>query len=418
MHSNEYDHWDITILMGKRKLFNDPIYGLINFPGDLIYRIIDHPFFQRLRRISQMGLTSLVYPGAVHNRLQHAMGAAYLTHQAVITLISKGVTISDEEHEAVCIATLLHDIGHGPFSHTLEHTIISLHHEDISVVFIDYLNNEFEDALRKSREIYTGEYHRPFFHQLVSGQLDMDRMDYLMRDSYFTGVVEGKIGYDRIISMLDVVDDHLVVEEKGIHSVEKFLMSRQVMYWQVYLHKTGVAAEQMLISLFRRVADLHSMGRIVESCPGISYFMRHDVSLQDMYSDDYKPLNIFASIDDVDMWSDLKRWRNDEDPILSYLSTCLLDRRLFKIIMSDAPINSDLIEEKRLKIGNHLKVNEQLAMYLVLTGLESNQAYTKKIHEIQILSKERDVKPISRIANNLIDTRVIVRHFLCYADYN
>ena len=265
--------------MAKKKIFNDPVYGFISFPTELIYDLIDHRYFQRLRRISQLGLTHYVYPGALHTRFHHALGALHLMTEAILTLREKGVSISDEEYEAVCIAILLHDIGHGPFSHALELSIVNVHHENLSVLFMEKLNDEFNGQLSLAIKIFNGTYSKFFLHELVSSQLDMDRMDYLIRDSYFTGVAEGVIGYDRIIKMLNVVDHHLVVEEKGIYSVEKFLVARRLMYWQVYLHKTVLSAEQMLIAILKRAKSLIASNVKVSCSDNLYNFLASDFSL-------------------------------------------------------------------------------------------------------------------------------------------
>lgn len=402
--------------MGKRKLLNDPIYGLINYPHELIYEVIGHPMFQRLRRISQMGLTSYVYPGAVHNRFHHALGATHLMNRALDTLRSKGVEISEDEHEAACLAILLHDVGHGPFSHTLEKSFLSIHHEDLSLAIMHFLNREFEGRLALCIKIFSNEYTRSFFYQLVSGQLDMDRMDYLTRDSYFTGVAEGVIGYDRIIAMLNVVDGQLVVEEKGIHSVEKFIVARQIMYWQVYLHKTSLAAEKMLISFLRRLKDVYHDGGNVTLTDPIEYFLKNQPDKSELEANPEVVLLKFANIDDIDIWSLLKNQRNSEDQILSALARRILDRDLFKIKLDPAPISSDFEAKTRQNCVDHLKVNEQLLSYIVLNGTETNQAYTTTKDEILILTKDGVLLPFSSMSRNLIDTSLNVRYFLCFPE--
>ena len=318
--------------MNKKKIFNDPIYGLIRFPFDTIYEIIDHPYFQRLRRISQQALSHYVYPGALHTRFQHALGATHLMCRAIETLRSKGVYISDKEYEAVCIAILLHDVGHGPFSHALEHTLADVHHEKISVIIMKKIGEEINRDFSLVLDIFKGSYYRPFLHQLVSGQIDTDRMDYLTRDSFFSGVAEGIIGYDRIITMMNAENDQLVIEEKGIYSIEKFLMARRLMYWQVYLHKTVIAAEIMLISILERARHLTISGIKIPSSDELNYFL----SLEGKESNYlHKPvfLSNFVRLDDMDILWMIKRSVDHTDKIFGTLCKNLLDRKLLKVML-------------------------------------------------------------------------------------
>ncbi len=398
-------------MSNKRKIFNDPVYGLVSFPFDILYDIIEHPYFQRLRRINQMGLSHFVYPGACHSRFHHALGALHLVSKSITTLRNKKVEISDEEFEAVCIAILLHDVGHGPFSHTLEKKIIPFHHEDISLEIMKRLNQEFNGRLDLAIKIFENSYSRVFFHQLVSSQLDMDRMDYLNRDSFFTGVVEGKVGYDRIISMINVVDDQMVIEEKALYSVEKFFLARIMMYWQVYLHKTAISAEQMLKRVFELV---HTNGNEEEhlSKQLFSLLKKFEISGDNISCDEI--LDEFVLLDDHDIWYSLKNLVYSRDSATSFLCNSLLHRKLFRIEFAKESINSDQVKQIRQKISRHFKVNDDDAANLMITGIESNQAYTTAKKEILILKKTGQIIPFSELSENLINTQVMVKHFLCY----
>ena len=315
----------------KKKIFNDPVYGFISIPQEIIFDVIEHPFMQRLRRIKQLGLTDLVYPGALHTRYHHVLGAMHLMSKAIATIRRKGHTISETEEQAALLAILLHDIGHGPFSHALEHDIVSgVSHEEISIFFIERLSKEFNGELDLALEIFKNTYPKEFLHQLVSSQLDMDRMDYLNRDSFYTGVNEGKIGSDRIIEMMNVVNGKLVLEEKGIYSIEKFIVARRLMYWQVYLHKTVVAAEYMLIQALRRAKELKQKGTALFASPALNYFLENNVSAEDFKSDP-KVLERFALLDDYDILGAIKVWQSESDKVLSELSKRIIERRLFKI---------------------------------------------------------------------------------------
>lgn len=397
--------------MGKKKIFNDPLYGLIQFPYDIIYQIIDHPYFQRLRRISQMGLAQFVYPGATHTRFQHTLGAVHLTNRAIEILQSKGVTISEEEHKAVNIAILLHDSGHGPFSHALEHTIIMTSHEKISSDFIDYFETYLEEDFSLVKKIFSNTYHRKFFHQLISSQLDVDRMDYLNRDSFFTGVVEGKIGYDRILAMLNVVDDQLVVEEKGLYSIEKFLIARRFMYWQVYLHKTAVSAELMLKLL------LETLVSIDNNIPGIGNDHALNILLRD--KDDRKlsketRLKYFAQLDDYDVWNVIKILTKHDHKIVQYLSNSILNRKIFLTFVQENEFCCDFVNNLRLKIVSRLEVDEDMARNLVQQIVETKSIYDDKTNKILILMKDGRVLSFSDVSNFNFYNEVHKLHFLCY----
>lgn len=395
------------------KILNDPVYGFVSIPYGILFDLVEHPYFQRLRSIKQVSLTHYVYPGALHTRFHHALGALHLMGQAVDSLRLKGVKINKREAEAVHIAILLHDIGHGPFSHTLEHTLIEAHHEELSVHFMERLNDEFGGKLELAIKIFRGKYKKHFLHQLVTGQLDMDRMDYLNRDSYFTGVSEGVIGYDRIIKMLNVADDRLVVEQKGIYSVERFLTSRRIMYWQVYLHKTVVAAEQMLILVLQRARDLSRAGTPVWAPPSLEYFLKNRIT-----SDDFKVrrndlLDCFAALDDTDITAAVKAWQQHPDQLLSYLSYGLVNRRLFRLEFSNEPFSEDYLASIRQSLASHRDLPRGAEAFLI-SGEESNSAYTLHKEEIMVLTKAGDVVPMSQISDFGIEPRTFRKYFVCY----
>lgn len=400
--------------MSKVKILNDPVYGFLSIPYGIIFDLVEHPYFQRLRRIKQVSLTHYVYPGALHTRFHHALGAYHLTCQAIDVLRSKGTEISDAEAEAVGIAILLHDIGHGPFSHTLEHTLINVTHEQLSVMIMEQLNGEFNGALTMAIEIFNNRYHKPYLHQLVSGQLDMDRMDYLNRDSFFTGVSEGVIGYDRIIKMLAVHKGQLVVEEKGIYSIEKFLIARRLMYWQVYLHKTVLSAEQMLIQTLRRAKMLRHRGIKLGVQGSLNYFLENTFNEQDFRLNREILLERFTSLDDTDIASALKNWQQHFDPLLSFLSKSLLSRRLFRLEFMDRQPDSDHIKFLRNKIERKHPYSPDVADYLLIVGKETNTAYSTSKDEIHILLKSGEVKPMSLISDHGIQHKIFTKHFLCY----
>lgn len=394
----------------RKKIFNDPVYGFVSVPYGLLLELIDHPFFQRLRRIRQLGLAPYVYPGALHTRFHHALGALHLMQEAIEVLRSKGADVTDEEAEAVNAAILLHDIGHGPFSHALEHTLVDMHHEEISSLFMEELNRQFEGRLALAIEIFQNQYHKKFLHQLVSGQLDMDRMDYLNRDSFFTGVSEGVIGYDRIIKMLAVYEGELVVEEKGIYSIEKFLIARRLMYWQVYLHKTGVSAEQMLIHTLLRARELALEGVQLEAPRHLAWFLyRREgrvIEPEDLSSH-------FALLDDNDVTAAIKYWSEATDFTLSFLSKGLLNRRLFRLEWLSEPVSAARLDEVR-RGAVQLFGDSAVLEHFVYTGSESNRAYDDAEDQIKILFKNGDVLPITECSDVPLFTHLVTKHFICY----
>ncbi len=404
--------------MNNMKLFNDPIYGFIQFPYPILYEIIDHPYVQRLRRISQMGLSHYVYPGAVHTRFHHTIGALHLMTEAIRILRSKGVEISDDEAIAASIAILMHDIGHGPFSHALEGEIIHVSHEFLSIQFMEDLKSNFGKHIELALDIFQNKHQKLFLHQLVSSQLDMDRMDYLSRDSFFTGVVEGVIGYDRIIKMLNVRNNELVVEEKGIHSVEMFLMARRLMYWQVYLHKTSVSVENMLRKVIRRLKQL------LESddsdyyssllSPSLSFFLCNAITADTLRSQKTDIIEKFSKLDETDIYYSLKNLSECTDEVLRFYSSSILNRRIFKVEHHDEPITIEQIEAIKSKLLKTKTVNMNIIEDVILLSEESNISYNTKKETIKILTKKNEVIPITEFSFNLIDTRLINKFFLCY----
>jgi HD superfamily phosphohydrolase len=397
----------------KLKIINDPIYGFIPIHNDLIFQIIEHPYVQRLRYISQMGLSYLVYPGAHHTRFHHALGAMYLMHRAVAVLRQKRVEISNQEEEALYLAILLHDIGHGPFSHGLEGLIVqNTEHEELTVAIMRRLNGEFNGALDMALEIFTGTYPRKFLKQLVSGQLDMDRLDFLQRDSFYTGVAEGSVSAQRLIAMLHVVEDRLVVEQKGIHSVENFLVARRLMYWQVYLHKASLCAEQILMNLIRRARALNSAGIDLGLSGPLMYFLSRDESLGLNDSG----LDEFLKLDDIDVISALKRWMNHQDFVLSELSRIIMKRKLLKIDIKEQAFSSKEIEEKRIKFANKHNLSLDEASYFVFTGSISNLAYNQSKENIQLLKKDGSLIDVAQASDQLhikALSEQVVKYFLC-----
>ena len=400
--------------MNKFKIFNDPIYGFINIPSALIFDIIEHPYFQRLRRISQMGLSHFVYPGAHHTRFEHAIGAMYLMQKTIRTLKSKDIKISDREAEALLISILLHDIGHGPFSHTLEHSLVTnIKHEEISLLFMKELNKEFNGKLSLAIEIFQGKYKRQFFNQLVSGQLDIDRLDYLKRDSFYTGVTEGNINAERIISMLNVVDDQLVVEEKGIYSVEKFIVARRLMYWMVYLHKTSLVADHILVNILKRAKELIINGDELESSATLKLFLTYDNNR----NFDETTLKNFAEIDDHDILMAVKLWIHHSDYVLSSLCRSLLNRKLPKIIIQDKKFTPGLISSIKSDTVKKIGKDAKFIEYFVQTGIIENQAYDLNENSINILYKSGELIDITRASdhlNLLALTKTVVKHFIYY----
>jgi hypothetical protein len=398
-------------MQGKSKIFNDPVYGFVSVPHGLLLNLIDHPYFQRLRRIRQLGLTSYVYPGALHTRFSHALGALHLMQQTIDVLKSKGVEITGAEAEAVCVAILLHDIGHGPFSHALEHTLVDQHHEQLSLLFMESLNTQFDGRLSLAIDIFTDRYPKRFLHQLVSGQLDMDRMDYLNRDSFFTGVSEGVIGYDRIIKMLAVHEGGLVVEEKGIYSIEKFLIARRLMYWQVYLHKTGVSAEQMLIHVLQRARSLAIAGVELEVPRHLGWFLYRRPGEQTSTGE---ILQHFSRLDDNDITAAIKYWTEASDFILSFLSKGLLDRRLFRLEWHPGPVNADYLATIRSQTIERYGLTQEETAYFIYEGKESNRAYDDAKDQIQILFKDGLARNITACSDVPLYTQEVTKYYICY----
>jgi HD superfamily phosphohydrolase len=404
----------------KQKIINDPIYGFITIPGETTFRIIEHPYMQRLRRIRQLGMTHLVYPGANHTRFHHALGSMHLMMQAIDILRTKGHSITDEEKEAVIIAILLHDVGHGPFSHTLEESIVDgIRHEELSELIMDRLNGDFNGSLSLAIKIFRGDYAKKFLHQLVSSQLDMDRLDYLNRDSFFTGVSEGVISSDRIIKMLAVHNDTLAIEAKGIYSIEKFIVARRLMYWQVYLHKTVVAAEKMLISILKRAKELLQSGEELFCTPALKKFMQHNYTIRDFRSDD-SLLDVFAQLDDSDITASVKVWHNHPDFILSTLCKSMMHRHLFRIEIQNAPFPEMEIQSKRDEIKSAYKMNDDQLHYFLLHGKLVNNAYKTDTDKINILFKDGSVKDIASAADTLniqVMSEPVEKYYLCYPKY-
>ena len=401
----------------RGKIFNDPVYGFVTIPYGLIFKLIEHPYFQRLRRIKQVSMTHYVYPGALHTRFHHAIGAFHLMTQAIEVLRQKGIPITEEEAFAVSVAILLHDIGHGPFSHTLEHTLIEVPHESLSLLYMEKLNAHFSGALALAIQIFKDQYPRKFLHQLVSSQLDMDRLDYLNRDSFFTGVYEGVVGYDRIIKMLSVYEGELVVEQKGIYSIEKFLIARRLMYWQVYLHKTVLAAEQMLVRAIVRAKDLIRSGYALDIPPNLKYFFQHTID-QDFIDHHKKDLlQHFAELDDVDIVAALKYWAKEKDPILSFLSSSLIHRRLFRLQLSNQPFDRAFVQQIQQRILKESHFQEEDFKYLIVEGKETNSAYSTSKEEIKILFKDGSVKPMSKSLDYNLDSKIITKYYLCYPKF-
>jgi HD superfamily phosphohydrolase len=406
--------------INKKKIINDPVLGFINLQSELIFDLIEHPYFQRLRRIRQLGLSYLVFPGANHSRFEHALGTVHLMRQAISVLKLKGHEITDEEADAVSAAILLHDIGHAPFSHVLENTLVKISHEQISLLMMEELNQFFGGKLDLSIQIFTNKYKKQFLHQLVSGQLDMDRLDYLNRDSFFTGVAEGTIGVERIIKMLNVWKDQLVVDEKGIYSIEKFLISRRLMYWQVYLHKTVVSAESLLINVLQRARELSVAGEEIYSTPALHVFLKHNISQSDFEKnriiDGDNILSWYAALDDNDISIALKIWQNHPDLVLSKLSQSLMNRKLFKIVLSTTPFEAEIVEKINAAISLQITTDKQLASYFIMSGEITNKAYNKHNEKILVLDKSgftKDMEQASDI-NLMALTKTVRKYYLCY----
>jgi len=401
--------------LNKLKILNDPIYGFITIPNSLIFDLIQHKYFQRLRRITQMGMSHLVYPGAHHTRFHHAIGCVYLMQKAVNVLRYKGVTISKAEEEALYIAILLHDIGHGPFSHAMEHSIVNgISHEQISLLFMERLNEEFNGSLTLAINIFKGEYQRSFMCELISSQLDIDRADYLKRDSFYTGVAEGNVNSERLITMLNVVDDNLVVEEKGIYSVEKFVIARRFMYWQVYLHKTGLVAEQLLMLVLSRAKALTDTGINLQASNALKYFLKNNIAIETFTNE---TLDIFYELDDYDIVAAMKQWKNHDDFVLSNLCQMIINRTLLKIKIKNKPIKSKDLDKHIEKLRVRHNISESEAKYFVFSGEIYNQAYQTKKQNINILYKSGKIQDIVKASDHLnlkALSKPVTKYYICY----
>jgi HD superfamily phosphohydrolase len=401
--------------INKLKIFNDPIYGFITIPNELIYDLVQHPYFQRLRRISQMGLSYLVYPGANHTRFHHALGCMHLMQKAVDVLRFKDVIISPEEENALYIAILLHDIGHGPFSHAMESSIVEdVHHEEISLLLMNQLNVEFHGQLSLAIQVFKGEYHRKFMLQLISSQLDMDRMDYLKRDSFYSGVSEGNVNSERLIQMMNVVDDVLVIEEKGIYSVEKFLMSRRLMYWQVYLHKTSLVAELILTKVLKRAKELTERGVILPCSKPLLFFMQNKVTIETF---DQKTLTLFAKLDDFDIISALKAWESQDDFILSSLSKMIINRDLLKIKLTNDKVSLEEIQDHKEQFSVQNKISLAESSYFIFKGKIKSQAYSKVAEPIRILNKDKTIEDVVEASDQLnlkSLSKLVTKYYICF----
>lgn len=399
----------------KLKIFNDPIYGFITIPNSDIFDLIEHKYFQRLRRISQMGLSYLVYPGAIHTRFQHAIGCMCLMQKAVNVLRFKEVIISKEEERALYIAILLHDIGHGPFSHAMEHSIVNgISHEEISMRFMQKLNEEFNGSLTLAIQIFEGKYERPFLCELISSQFDMDRADYLKRDSFYTGVAEGNVNSERLITMLNVVNDRLVVEEKGIYSVEKFLVARRFMYWQVYLHKTGLVAEQLLTRVLKRAKELTNQGVVLNASAALSYFLKNEISEENF---DDATLETFSRLDDTDILSAMKDWQYHDDFILKHLCSMIVNRDLLKIKLKNKPIKRSTLDKHLANMVSKYDISEKDAGYFVFIDEISNLAYQSKTQKIKILKKSGKVVDITKASDQFnikALSKPVTKYYICY----
>jgi len=393
------------------------VYGFISIPQEIIFDVIEHPYFQRLRRIKQLGMTHLVYPGALHTRFHHVLGAMHLMSKAVATIRRKGHEITDKEEQGVLLAILLHDIGHGPFSHALEHDIvIGVSHEEISGFFIDRLSKEFDGELDVALTIFNNKHPKKFLHQLVSSQLDMDRMDYLNRDSFYTGVSEGIIGSDRIIEMMDVKDGNLVLEEKAVYSIEKFLVARRLMYWQVYLHKTVVAAEFMLIHVLRRAKKLIQNGENLFGSPALLFFMKNNITLNDFKSNP-EVIEQFAELDDFDIMGAIKVWQKADDKVLAELSKRLIGRKLFKIEVAKTPFTEERIAEVKAAVKQKLDLTDEEVEYFVHSDILTNNAYNETKENINLVLKSGKVVDVSLASDNLNISALstpVEKYFLSY----
>jgi HD superfamily phosphohydrolase len=402
--------------MQDRKIINDPVFGFINIPKGLLYDVVTHPILQRLTRIKQLGLSSIVYPGAQHTRFQHSLGAFYLMSEAINTLRQKGNFIFDSEAEAVQAAILMHDIGHGPFSHVLEHTLVKgIHHEEISLMLMERMNTELKGQLTLAIQIFKDEYPKKFLHQLISSQLDMDRLDYLRRDSFYTGVTEGNIGSARIIKMLNVKDDHLVVDSKGIYSIENYLMARRLMYWQVYLHKTSVAAEKMLVSALTRAKELANKGVELFASPALHFFLYNNINAEVFRNND-KCLENYIKLDDNDIWTSLKIWCDHPDTILSTLSQGIINRKLFKVKVTENNITKERKSEIIQSISNQLNITKKDAEYFFFVNTIGKDMYSKEDDSIEIMYKDgetRDIAYASDMLNISTLSKKIRKYYIC-----
>ncbi|AUC14852.1 phosphohydrolase [Tenacibaculum sp. SZ-18] len=403
-----------TSKTNKLKILNDPIYGLVSIPNSLIFDIIEHRYFQRLRRVSQMGLTNLVYPGANHTRFHHAIGCMHLMQKAIQILRTKNVSISEDEATALSIAILLHDIGHGAFSHALEYSIVNeITHEEISLKFMKKLNEEFSGQLNLAINIFEGKYERKFFNQLISSQLDIDRLDYLKRDSFYTGVTEGNISSDRLITMMNVKNDELVIERKGIYSVEKFLIARRLMYWQVYLHKTSLSAETLLVKVLQRAKELAKKGEELPTTESLRYFLYNAITDHN-FSDE--ALEVFSRLDDYDVFASMKQWCYHDDIVLSNLSKMIIERKLFCIEIQDKPFSEKKIEKLKVKLQEKFDINEEHIDYFVFLDTASNQTYDLE-KPIKILNKNGKTKDILKASDHLnlkTLSKPVVKYYCCY----
>lgn len=406
--------------INKKKIINDPVFGFINIQSELVFDLIEQPIVQRLRRIKQLGLSYLVFPGANHSRFEHALGATHLMRQAIAVLRLKEHGITEEEAEAVTVAILLHDIGHSPFSHVLENTLVDISHEEISLLLMNELNIQFKGKLDLAIQIFTNQYKKHFLHQLVSSQLDMDRLDYLSRDSFFTGVAEGTIGIDRIIKMLNVWEDELVVDVKGIYSIEKFLISRRLMYWQVYLHKTVVAAENLLINVLKRAKDLVQSGVEVYASPALQLFLANNFTSGDFRKNcsvnGKGVLTWYASLDDIDILMAVKQWQEHPDLVLSLLAKNLTNRRLFKTQLLPHPVSKSLEEKITDAITRQITHDSSLSHYFLMTGDVTNNAYNKNMEKILVLDKSGKTKDMQQASDMNLSalTKTVRKYYLCY----
>ena len=403
--------------MNDNKTIIDPVFGFISVPRGLLLNIVKHPLMQRLTRIKQLGLASVVYPGAQHTRFQHSLGAFHLMSEAILSLRQKGIFIFDSEAEAIRAAILMHDIGHGPFSHVLENTLIhGISHEDISLMMMERINKEMNGELNLAMKIFKNEYPKKFLHQLISSQLDMDRLDYLRRDSFFTGVTEGNIGSARIIKMLNVVDDNLVIDQKGIYSIENYLTSRRLMYWQVYLHKTTVAYEKVLVNMLWRAKRLAKEGQQVFASPALAYFLYNDVD-NEWFNNHAEALEMYSQLDDSDIWSALKVWRNHDDKILSVLAADLLDRRIFKVEIREEEPTTEETSQLKAALAAHFHIGEADADYLMSLNTIQKDMYDIHDDHISILYKDgtlKDIADASEILNVQLLSKKIRKYYLCY----